>query len=125
MNNIKEFFALIQRYDSITIEEIEKVETTTPNPSPSLYDVGEWTARVLTGFGGGNTCSLCKAVNTNCDKCVYSVIGSEGCHDGTMHRTYFLIWEAETPTQLLYAFKERADAMRQFAFKNNIHLNTK
>jgi hypothetical protein len=96
MKNLKEFKALIERYESITLEEIEEnwVKKTYWDAS------GELTAMKLTGFGDGETCSLCKAVGyykngtAKCEKCVYVEITGCECEDGRNEKTYYAILTA-------------------------------
>jgi len=93
--NVKEFEALIKRYRSITLEEIEKKGV---HP------------RSLTGFGAFCTCTLCKKVfeetfytPEGCRRCVY---GSDRyC---LRSKTYEKIETATTSYELLVAFRKRA-----------------
>jgi hypothetical protein len=101
--NLNEFKALIKRYKTITIDEIEE----------KYCDANE-----LTGFGKHSTCTLCQAVPWNMDKknfppscrrCVYP--GNLGC---IKHKTYIAIEEAEdtnSPEELLAAYRARAEYM--------------
>lgn len=118
--NAPEFIALIKRYESITLEEIEATgefinERYNYKQTPS-------TIRKLTGFGYTNTCSLCKAVESTCFKCVYNEFGVEGCHKQDMHETYLLLEDANTPEELLHAIKARAYNMRQYAVNIGINI---
>jgi hypothetical protein len=98
--NLTEFKALIKRYKTITLEEIEDMNC----------DANE-----LTGFGKTYTCTLCQAVpkkmnrfglEPNCRRCVYP--GDTGC---TRHKTYQAIAEARDPEELLAAYRARAKYM--------------
>ena len=112
--NIKEFKALIKRYESITAEEIED----------SRDNWGEIRHDRLTGFGNASTCSLCKPCMNDklvdCAKCVYAIninYTGQGCYpcisrDGVTFCTYNDIDEAYTPEELLLAYKARAKHMR-------------
>lgn len=113
--NIPEFIALIKRYESITLEEIlSKYDT-------DFFNSVEIAER-LTGFGSGETCTLCTSVESTCSICVYNKVGHEGCHEGEMNPSYNLIWDAEDAHYLLEAFKKRAIAMREYAKKINIEI---
>ena len=99
MKNLKEFKALIERYETITIEEITKgFRRYTSNEVPEY----------LTGFGASITCSLCVSAGS-CNNCVY---GKDSCMDGKNEKTYFRITNADTPTKLKNAYRARAKHMR-------------
>jgi hypothetical protein len=114
MKNLKEFKALIERYESITLEEIEENWV-----KKNYWDAsGELTAMKLTGFGDGETCSLCKAVgyyqggSAKCDECVYEAMTGDGCQFGENSETYETIMNAQQKRTLLNAFRNRAKHMR-------------
>ena len=107
MKNLKEFKALIIRYESITIEEIE-------NALKDVDDIID-AAKALTGFGYEDTCSLCLAVEMDCKECVY---GSDSvCTLGENERTYDNICFAITSQELKKAYKARAKHMRSLINK--------
>lgn len=113
--NIKEFQALVQRYETITLEEINK-EWNRIKPEPS------WTivvAKHLTGFGSIASCTLCQAgyaisaSNPNyCRFCVYNDNANDDVHVPCMRglhtKTYEGITTASTPEELLNAYRNRA-----------------
>ena len=108
--NIKEFKALVERYESIKLKEIKKHWQMLDYP-------GYKTAHILTGFHDTMTCSLCRATHNkvydqhNCSRCVYEFI--EGCHRRNNQETYYAIWGAESPKELLSAFRARAKHLRK------------
>lgn len=110
MKNLKEFKALIKRYETITLEEIED-NWTMPNK------LTPFTANMLTGFGSLNSCTLCKKVYTDCSECVYwnkdSYSFNYACNEGNNRETYLAIAWSATPEQLLTAFRSRAAHMRE------------
>jgi len=116
MNNINEFNRLIECYETIQLDEINSV----------WLSLGRSSAFYLTGFGTCETCSLCKAVNYDiyqfpyCNRCVYSQ--SVGCSHDEMAETYFGIKLAQTPDELLTAYRNRAKAMKEF-LTNKIQKN--
>ena len=66
VNNLKEAKELLEKYKSITLEQLEKI-----------YDEvdlkwGDAVLSEITGFGKTNSCILCLAVNEVCEDCVYS-----------------------------------------------------
>lgn len=101
--NIKEFKQLIERYESITLEEIRE------NQEDPL---------LLTGFGSSYSCKLCTNIQVftdNCTGCVYHEIERTiySCNFGKNEKTYQMISSAENANDLLKAFKARAGYMRQ------------
>lgn len=107
--NITEFFNLIKRYESITLEEIDKI-------SFGLTPFS--TANKLTGYGYGHTCKLCKYFEkergtTKCWDCVYTQFTEFKCFEGSNAFTYLNINLAENSKELLEAFRDRANHMRE------------
>lgn len=117
IQNMPEFDALIKRYESITLREIERVWETTDNP-----------AEQLTGFGNRKACSLCLAAQLRdhngikvsgivcCEDCVwgYGTNRDMAClYADDNQITYDAIEYAETPQELLIAYRERAKHMRK------------
>ena len=103
--NLPEFKKLIERYETITIEEIEEAGGKLPHWLAPIATLS--TVNILTGFGMYTTCSLCKKVKDNCFNCVYGT--DEGC---VKDSTYRRINNADTPRKLLNAFRARAKYMR-------------
>lgn len=93
--NLKEFKALIERYETITIEEIKEIN----------YIKGA--VHRLTGFGGVSSCSICSKFH--CGECVYGLIG---CTSGANRKTFNRIAIADTPLKLCNAFRARAKHMK-------------
>lgn len=107
MKNLKEFKALIERYETIQLPEIEAAFKI-PDCEVKKY---------LTGFGNWETCSLCQAVSfgylVECSDCMYEK--NLGCIYGVAKatKTYESIDLADTPKQLLTAYRNRAKFMRK------------
>jgi len=114
--NIQAFKDLIERYENISLEEIEK-EWKSLNAWRGCIDTGEEIAYELTGFGSQTTCTLCRAVKEYCTKCVYFRKRREDfmfcCNTGRNEKTYNAISNAETPEELLKAFRQRAKHMKK------------
>jgi len=113
-HNLPEFKKLIERYETITIEEIYELN----------MDYNK-----LTGFGKPVTCNLCKAVNKSgfsredqCKYCVYySVSKMEfSCCSRSNMKSYDAIKEAEDEIELFNAFRNRAIHMRSILKKLNL-----
>ena len=113
MKNLNAFKALIGRYRSVTIEEINK----------EWAGYGMGTAEQLTGFGYMPTCSLCIAAGLVCIYCVYSsLVNSDGENDPPCvdDSTYRQISNSLTPQELLTAFRNRADYMENLLKQHNL-----
>lgn len=111
MKNLPEFKALIERYESVTIEEIQEKWGDDNDAS--------FTAGLLTGYDSQSTCTLCKAVPKDnggyalCKYCTWVSITENICFQGDNRITYEAIDEAKSPEHLLTAFRARAAYMRQ------------
>jgi len=103
--NLKEFKALIKRYESITLDEIKEAFEKS-KLSIFLFDNA---ANELTGFGNfPNECILCGSVEM-CEQCIY---GNDGCVNGKNRKTYNKIENADTPLKLFSAYRARAKHMK-------------
>jgi hypothetical protein len=106
--NIEAFRKLVERYETITIEEI-KEKWLKPSPYSNA-------AKNITGLGGFDTYSLCVAVNKTarseieCNYCVYGDFVR--CILSENKQTYHSMTDAETPDELLAAFRNRAEHLR-------------
>lgn len=108
--NIKEFKALVERYESITLEEIESKWDL-----PFTYPHEKIACR-YTGFGRYYDCSLCVAIkkeafNSKCRQCVYE--GDLNCQNDQNAESYYEIENAMYSTELLSAFRARAEHLRK------------
>lgn len=114
IKNLKEFKALILRYESITIEEIEDTINNPKYIELARDDIKE----ILTGFGSYVSCSLCKPImpkfkgSPTCCGCTYVVTTSNNCTTGINTETYIDIQVSKSPKKIKAAFKARAKHMR-------------
>ena len=114
--NIKQFNALIKKYETITLEEVEK-GWDNQESGPDAVDV----ASDLTGFGSLSSCTLCLGAGVeekdDCWKCVYYRKRKDDylfcCNTGKNLKTYYKIEEAMNPEELLEAFRNRAKFLRK------------
>lgn len=124
--NEKEFQSLIEKYDSIGIEELKGYKFPTEPYWESL--------KLITGFGSTSTCTLCKKVEKvedylNCDACVYGVVhglkdSDHYCCDDDNMPSYDNIYYADTFDLLLEAVKNRAEHMKS-VWKQYLKIRTK
>lgn len=114
-SNEKEFKALIKKYESITINDLEDHRLR----AEPLHR----TLKLITGFGSATSCTLCKKASEGscefprCDKCVYGIVAtrkddSHFCCDYENELSYDLIYYADTFELLLTAVKVRAEHMK-------------
>ena len=128
VKNIDAAIQLISRYRSVTLEEIEsKWGHHSKNMNTLFWEFSKSTncANLLTGFHNTESCTLCKAVNfsfdskeDSCTLCVYKK--HQGC---TKHKTFKDIEKAESPSELLQAFRKRADYIENVVRKLKIETN--
>ena len=128
-SNLKEAEDLLERYESITIEEIKKVEVA------AIFRVhyGFYTLGMLTGFGDGTTCTLCRAAKTSnmlyaygvCSTCIYTnhpKSSSCNCMKGANKRTYDLIFDSQNAEELSEAVRLRAQRLKRRIAKVKIDI---
>lgn len=103
MKNLKEFKELMEWYNSISLEEVDRAWTV---DSAS-------TARNIIGFGDSRSCSLCRAVHRDCLDCVWSVgnMSVTGSCYSIDRKSYNKILESRNPWGLVRAFRRRAKLM--------------
>jgi hypothetical protein len=104
--NIEEFKALVEIYENITLVKIKEI----------WHNESYFNVRNITGFGDISTCTLCRKVkativNYRCENCVYEI--SLGCLSFRNKVSYYRIINAQTPRQLLAAFRNRAKHLRK------------
>lgn len=118
-NSIKALIKLIDKYETITLDEIKK-----------QWDIHikQWDAlhhnkipKALTGFGSTGTCTICKASLQKCNKCILNYKNTSntqlnGCTWSTksLKASYERIERADTPRKLLNAYKNRAKIHREY-----------
>jgi len=120
--NIGELKKLIERYETITLKEIENVWTEMSHyydPMKPAYLV----SRKLTGFGTTITCNVCQAVmddkdEPHCGKCVCGK-QLKDCLLYPHNKTYKKIIQAKTPEKLLVAYRKRGEHLKKY-FKDFI-----
>lgn len=108
INNLDAARRLVEKYRSITREELE---------SNACEDDEYWyeVLSKITGFGSLKKCYLCKecgyiAGDTDCSKCLYSWnTSSECCVPCIEQDTYRNIRDAESLDELYEAIQNRAD----------------
>lgn len=113
--NIEAFKALIIRYRSITIEEIEnawKEERKSYGGVMEYCFDASHIMEVFTGFSRMDKCSLCLTGGgvTGCGQCVWSICNF-GDAISCLNPSYVNILHAKNSDMLLKAIKERADVM--------------
>lgn len=107
--NIDEFKALIEKYESLTLEDL--IETP---------------LRELTGFGNIKDCKLCARVNSDCDICVYRLTNplNAACMQGKNKESYDNIaMHAHRPfhaQQVYDAIQQRIVRMKQIIEQFNL-----
>ncbi len=118
-SNRSEFKKLIERYSTLTIEEIEGVskviqakakESKSFDNELSINGWGWTVANRLTGYGTGTTCSLCIV---SCYNCQYAKQSTGFIGRCSSFGDYTSISKAKDPEELLAAYKNRATQMKK------------
>ena len=121
MKNLKEFKELIERYESITIEEIEATGDFVIDDAFIRGLSKQSTINKLTGFGLKKSCKICSVIESDdCKGCVYDIGKNNlglSCVLDQFKESFDLIRDANNAQELLLAVKQRAKVMRE-------HLNT-
>ncbi len=106
--NVQEFKALIEKYRSIKVEDIQTVinDPLYPNGHPM-----QW----ITGFGHTEECTLCdKSIhNGMCKDCVYPRYTGYHCTQGINRSTYNEIDDRINGYHIHVAINKRADHMEK------------
>lgn len=71
MRNLEAAKELLEKYKSVTLEELKQVFKHLQEEENDVID-GDMVLNTITGFGETSTCLLCKAVNGICENCIYS-----------------------------------------------------
>lgn len=100
VSNLKEAKELLEKYKSITLEQLKKAF----EEDPSL-DGGD-IIHHITGFGDPATCMLCLAVNEICTNCIYCFRLSED-HMPCLDTIYNEICFSENAEDLFKAVQKR------------------
>jgi hypothetical protein len=115
MKNLREFKELIERYETITLDEIKTEWKIQKDKGWEDVDyLAYHTANKLTGFGSGSSCTLCKAVKdeyVRCSDCVYQY--SYGCLNDVNEKSYNKIENTKTARGLFSAFRNRAKHLKE------------
>ena len=101
VNNLKEAKELLEKYKSITLEQLEEAYD-----EEYLTKTGNVILNKITGFGETSSCILCLAVNEVCENCIYSFRIQERsvpCLD----KVYNEIYNAMNAEDLFVAIQKR------------------
>jgi len=114
IGNLKEFKALIDKYESMTAEDFtaEEERTLTKDSFERSLILKE-----KTGYGSFDTCTLCEAVEGDCSVCMHSKGAPLSAEPYCEGNNYNLIHEARSLPALLAAYKARAAYMREILTK--------
>jgi hypothetical protein len=128
-DNKKEFIELLEKYKSITIEDIERIQEKVFRPSGTNF--GLFVMDIITGLGDVSKCILCKKgskpslhdigflsdtleyidINQECHFCYWKKRTGFICHSFVNSRTYYAICNAKNKTELFEAIQGRIKRM--------------
>lgn len=119
--NTEAFIKLIDKYKSITKEQLQENynQLMEDEAISNVYEV----LSEITGFGSTYDCSLCTAVQRNCNLCLYSILKPVDNTFACLGKTYNAIEEAETIDELYDAIQNRISFMEYVLKKYNKKIN--
>jgi hypothetical protein len=103
--NLDELILLLNKYKSITLDEIESHWNDLEKTDKNIEVYGEDVANRITGFANPLDCAVCSVVNNKCIDCVWLKLFNEFCYSND---TYKDIEHACTPLELYKAINARA-----------------
>ena len=103
---------LIDKYQSITLEQLKSLWENEVEQNPGCVIEGGWVLSLITGFGSC-ACILCKAANQRCHHCIhkhnpYWDLRGNPCMDGL----YINMEEAKTPEELYEYIPKRIEYLK-------------
>ena len=100
---------LIDKYKSITIEQLKSLWEKESNDYPECNIDGSWILELITGFGDRSECLLCKHANKRCEHCIhiYNPNLEDERNYPCLEETYDKIEESKNPDSLYKAIQER------------------
>ncbi len=111
--NLKEAKELVEKYRSITLEQITEYWNSMSVAEQFSKAEKKKMLKRLTGFGQATYCSLCKQIYlSNCETCIYEIITDSVCYAGDNSSTYRKIADFTSCTELLQAYRKRADYLQ-------------
>jgi hypothetical protein len=119
--NIEAFIKLIDKYKSITKEQLEQTynQLLENEKISSIHEV----LTEITGFGSIYHCSLCQAAKENCNLCLYSVLKPVDDMYACLESTYDMIEDSETINELYDAIQNRISFMQYVLKKYTKEIN--
>lgn len=106
---IKAAKELIDKYQSITLEQLKSLWETEVEQNPGCVIDGGWVLGLITGFGSC-ACVLCKAANQKCSLCIHNYNPNRDLLETPcVDELYCNIEEAETPEELYGYIQNRIE----------------
>lgn len=109
---IKATNELIDKYQSITLEQLRSLWEKESEQNPECIIDGGWVLSLLTGFGSC-ACVLCKAANQDCSLCIHKYRPNWDKHGlPCTDPLYFNMEKAKTPEKLYECIKNRIEYLK-------------
>ena len=119
--NADAFKALIEKYESITLEELQEAGERHDHEYIYRKEYIHRSLEDITGFGNSQKCTLCFARANQCEGCVWTTdaySSLEYIGYACVNDTYDDISDAGSFEDLLITIKARAKYMREFLKEN-------
>jgi hypothetical protein len=103
---------LIDKYQSITLEQLKSLWENEVEQNPGCVIDGGWVLSLITGFGSC-ACVLCKAANQRCLHCIHQYNPEWDSHGNPcMDGLYSNMEEAKTPEELYEYIPKRIEYLK-------------
>lgn len=109
---IKAAKELIDKYQSITLEQLQSLWESESEQNLECVINGGWVLSLITNFGSC-ACILCKAANQNCTLCIHKHNPDwDHCGNPCMDGLYCKMEEAKTPEELYGYIQNRIECLK-------------
>ena len=109
---IKAAKELIDKYQSITLEQLKDLWENEVEQNPGCVIDGGWVLSLITGFGSC-ACILCKATSQRCHYCIHKYNPKWNLHGNPcMDNLYYNMEKARTPEELYGYIQNRIEYLK-------------
>ena len=103
---------LIDKYQSITLEQLKSLWESETEQHPECVIEGGWVLSLITNFGSC-ACVLCKATNQNCTLCIHKYRPNwDNCGNPCVDGLYCNMEKSRTPEELYGYIQNRIEYLK-------------
>ena len=119
---IKAAKELIDKYQSITLEQLKSLWESETEQNPECIIDGGWILGLITGFGSC-ACVLCKAANQSCLMCIHKYRPNwDYCGNPCVNDLYDNMAESRTPEELYKYIQNRIEYLNYLIERSKTNL---